>query len=254
MFVTRLVDVLISPLGGGLLLALLLWLWRARLPRALWYGGLVLEVLCLLTATPAGANLLVALQERRVPDPAVCAAPTPATAVLLAGGVRRSPAGATDVAALNDSAVQRTLAAANLMRERPGTELVISGGSRPGDAVAESTLMAELAGRLGVPAAAIRTETGSRTTWDNATGVRALKPPVPRRIWLLTSALHMPRALIAFRAAGFEPCAWPVDFRTTRLRDFDDFLPRGGAVARTEAVLHELVGELAYRWRAARAR
>lgn len=252
MLLPQLIDAFLSPLGFGLLLALVLWLSRARLPRGLWWAGLALEGVCVFLATPAGANILVAGEERRAAAPAVCAVPEPATVVLLAGGVRRVPRAADDVGALNDASVQRTLDAANRMRDRSATQLVISGGVRPGDNFAGSTLMAALARRLGVPAAAIRTETGSQTTWENAQDVRALMPALPRRIWLATSALHMPRALVAFRAAGFEPCAWPGDFRASPVREFADLLPHGGAAARTEAVLHELAGELAYRWRAAR--
>ncbi|HET6546234.1 MAG TPA: YdcF family protein [Rhodanobacteraceae bacterium] len=251
MLTSRLIDTLLSPLSFGLLLALILWLARARAPRWLWRAGFVLEAACVVLATPVCANALVAWQEQRNAVRAPCATPEPSTIVLLAGGARRVPRDAGDIGALNDASVQRTLAAAELMQV-PGSLLVISGGSRPGDRIAESTLMAALASRLGVPAAAIRVETRARTTWENAQDVRALVPAVPHRIELVTSALHMPRALIAFRAAGFDACAHPVDFRATPIREFEDFVPRGGGVARTEAVLHELVGELAYRWRAAR--
>ena len=83
-----------------------------------------------------------------------------------------------------------------------------------------------------------------------AATVRALDPAVPKRIWLVTSALHMPRALSAFRAAGFEPCAYPADVRAARLDSIADVLPSAGAIADTDAVLHEWVGEIVYRIRA----
>lgn len=250
MLLTRLVDAVASPLGGGLLLALLLWLGRHRLPRRWLRVGLAVEVLCLLGSTPLGANALLALQERRALPAVACGAPTPRTFVLLSGGMRRPPRDADDVGALNDASTERTLDAAALVLSEPGAQLVISGGTRPGDVVAESTLMAALARRLGVPAAAIRSEGDSRTTWQNAMHVRALVPAVDDRIWLVTSAVHMPRSLIAFRAAGFTPCAHPGDFRAAPLREFTDVFPSGGAIAASAAVLHEWVGEIAYRWRA----
>lgn len=250
MLLTRLIDAFASPLGGGLLLALLLWLGRHRLPRGWLRAGLALEALCLLASTPLGANALLALQERRAPVASACEAPLPRTIVLLAGGMRRPPRDADDVGALNDASIARTLDAAALVLSEPGSQLVISGGTRPGDVAAESTLMAALARRLGVPAAAIRSEGDSRTTWQNATHVRALVPAIDDRIWLVTSAVHMPRSLIAFRAAGFTACAHPGDFRAAPLREVTDVLPSGGAIAATAAVLHEWIGELAYRWRA----
>jgi uncharacterized SAM-binding protein YcdF (DUF218 family) len=40
-------------------------------------------------------------------------------------------------------------------------------------------------------------------------------PPKPGERWLLvTSAFHMPRAMGAFRRAGFDVIAWPADYQT----------------------------------------
>ncbi|WP_300618584.1 YdcF family protein [Dokdonella sp.] len=248
MLLTRLVDFAISPLGFGLLLALLLWRTRRHAPRWLWHLGAALEVVCFLLATPFGAQTLAALQERRIAAE-VCPAADAAPLVLLAGGLRRAPRDADDVAALSEASLRRTIETAARAGAAPAMPLVISGGVWPGEAVAESTLMATLMSRLGVPAASIRTETGSHTTWQNAFHVRALDPPLPARIRLATSAVHMPRSLLAFRVAGFEPCAVPIDVRAARLRYVTDFLPSGGAIALSTAVLHEWVGEVGYRLR-----
>jgi hypothetical protein len=40
-----------------------------------------------------------------------------------------------------------------------------------------------------------------------------------------------------------------VDRRAAQFAGWTDLLPGGTAIARSEAVLHEWVGELAYRWR-----
>lgn len=246
------VDVLLSPLGFGLLLALALWLGRRRWPRTVMRIGIALEALCVLLATPIGANALVTFQERRAPPPAACLAPAPRAIVVLSGGLRHAAQDAADFGALNASSLQRTLFGAALAKATVGAELVMTGGSRYGQGAAQSDVLAHLATQFGVPADAIRTEDASRTTWENATGVRHLDPPVPARIWLVTSALHMPRALIAFRAAGFDPCAYPVDFRSAPFDGLIDFLPSALAIADSDAVLHEWAGELVYRWRAAR--
>ena len=243
-----LVDALLSPLGFGLLLGLLLWWRRARWPRWLLRAGCALELLCLLLAMPLGADALLARAEQRAPVAAECAAPLPDTIVLLAGGMRRAAAAPDDVGALGESSLQRTFGAVALFAQQPGMRMVISGG--PHRDVAVSAQMAGLAVRLGVPSSAIRTEEQSRTTWENAMRVRALDPAVPERIWLATSALHMPRALIAFRAAGFTPCSYPTDVRGATFEGPGDLLPSGGAITRSAAVLHEWVGEIVYRWRA----
>lgn len=243
----ELIDTVLSPLGFGLLLALALWLSRRRLPRWLLRAGIVLELGCLLLATPFGANLLLRAQERRVGVDAACEREPPSTIVLLAGGMRRDAGDGGDVGALGESSLQRTLGAADLFARMPRARLVVSGG-RHRDAIV-SREMASFATRLGVPTEAIRVEGRSLTTWENAFQVRALDPPLPQRIWLVTSAVHLPRALLAFRAAGFEPCGWPVDRRAAAFAGWTDLLPGGSAIARSEAVLHEWIGEMAYRWR-----
>lgn len=254
MLLTRLVDTAISPLGGGLLLALLLWLTRRRLPRALWRIGLVLELPCLLLATPFGANRVASLQEHRVAARA-CTDAASLPIVLLAGGLHRRPLAADDVGALNEASLQRALAAASLATADPAAALVVSGGTwrdggAPGSRLSESALMRAFVQRLGVAANSIRIETDSRTTWENAMHLRALEPMLPARVRLVTSAIHMPRALVAFDAFGFDACAMPVDFRSTPYLQATDFLPSGGAASLSAAVLHEWVGELGYRVRA----
>jgi uncharacterized SAM-binding protein YcdF (DUF218 family) len=245
------VDVFLSPLGFGLALALVLWLGRARLPRIAIRVGIAIEIACLVLSTSLGSNALVSLQESRAPRADACAAPTPTTIVLLSGGMRRDAADAHDFDVLNSASLQRTLAAAALARNTPDATLVITGAARIGGSndVAQSSVMADVAQSFGVPAGAIRAETAATTTWENAATVRALQPPLPTRIWLVTSALHMPRSLLAFRAAGFEPCAYPADYRAAPFESLANMLPSAGAIANTDAVLHEWVGELAYRLR-----
>ena len=245
------VDVFLSPLGFGLALALVLWLGRARLPRMVVRIGIAIEIVCLVLSTPVGSNALVVMQESRAPRADACAAPTPTTIVLLSGGMRRDAADAQDFDVLNTSSLQRTLAAATLARNTPGATLVVTGGARigGGNDIAQSSVMADVAKLVGVPSDSIRAETAATTTWENAETVRALQPALPSRIWLVTSALHMPRSLLAFRAAGFAPCAYPADFRAAPFESFANLLPSASAIANSDAVLHEWVGEVAYRMR-----
>jgi uncharacterized SAM-binding protein YcdF (DUF218 family) len=248
---TAIVDVFLSPFGFGLLLAFVLWRWHRRLSRRALRIGIAAQILCLVLSTPLGANLLTSVQERRSPTPSACAAPQPSVIVLLSGGMRRDAADAGDFGVLNAASLQRTLTAAQLAKRTPEAQLVISGGGHNGDGVAQSTIMADLARGFGVPADAIRAETESTTTWENATRIRALQPALPSRIWLVTSALHMPRSLLAFRAAGFDPCAYPGDYRSAPFDGPADLLPSAGAIANSDSVLHEWAGEIAYRLRAA---
>jgi len=245
-----LVNALLSPLGFGVPLALLLCWSRGRIPRAWWRAGLAIEIACIVCCTPLGADTLVRWQEDRADAAPACAAPEPNTVVLLTAGARRVPRRAGDVDSLNAASLRRTLIAARLARRLSDAQLVVTGTSDK-ESVPVSVVMAQLAGELGVPAGAIRSEVAARTTWENARNVRSLEPALPQRIWLVTSALHMPRALIAFRAAGFAPCALASDRLAVPFDGLADLLPSGGAAEKTEAVVHEWIGEAVYRWRAA---
>lgn len=235
-----------SPLRFGLLLgliAVLLWRWLPRWLRVL----VALPLLaCLMMSLPWMANLMVGYQESRIEPAASCITSPPDTMVVLSGGTSREPRDATDSGALGESSLRRLMGAVEQWRAQGGSSLVISGGlTRYG--ISEGALMASFAAKLGVPNERIRVESASHSTWQNAQFVRALQPPLPSRIWLVTSAVHMPRSAYAFEQAGFEVCAWPVDVRYARANSIGYYLPSTDALVKADAVLHEWFGEAAYR-------
>ena len=244
-----------SPLPLAMVgVAVLALAWR-RLPWGWRAAGTVFEVLLVLAMTPVGAALLArAVEARAPPAGAACAAPPPAAFVVLAGGFRYPPTRANDYAALRHITLQRVFAGVALWRRHPRLPLVLSGGG--GRGVPEAVAMANLALQLGVPRAALELDARSHTTWENAAAVAALRPRVPRRIWLVTSPLHMPRALGAFRAFGFQPCASPAGPARAALRLRPrDFVPHAGAARLAAMALHEALGGVEYRvleWRHAR--
>jgi uncharacterized SAM-binding protein YcdF (DUF218 family) len=204
-----------------------------------------LEVLLLLLIAPVGANALVWMVESQVPPAGSCAVPTPTTIVLLDGGTDRPPRATDDYAALSTSSLRRLWAAVSLWQRIPRARLVITGG---GSGVPHSVLLRGLAERMGVPANAIEIETRSRTTWENALYTSELESPVSKRIWLVSSALHLPRAIGAFRAWGFEPCAWPSDSLYIPFSaSLGYFMPQSSSLAKADQAVHELIGGLVYR-------
>jgi uncharacterized SAM-binding protein YcdF (DUF218 family) len=219
--------------------------WR-RLSRLLRVLAAVMLCLLVLSMVPLGANALVGRIEARVPDVDACGPTT--TIVVLSAGLARAPSADNDYAALAPDNFPRILAGIELWRATPEATLVFAGGGP--FAISESAVLQKFAEHLGVPADAIRREGKSQTTWDNAQELRALQPPLPDRIRLVSSALHLPRALIAFRAAGFEPCPYASDRRYLPAEGVGYFVPQSSALLKTEAALHELVGEALYRWRA----
>jgi uncharacterized SAM-binding protein YcdF (DUF218 family) len=240
------IDYALSPLTW-LLVGVLVHALAGR-RRWLAQAGAALMLAATVLMTPLAANLLVHAVESRAPSPQACAAATPDYIVVLAGGVEREPANAADVGALAAVGVRRLEAAIERFRHAPRARLLIVG--RGNYAVPESELLAHLARDLGVPAEAIRTERASTTTWQNARYAAALDAPPPQRFWLVTSALHMARALIAFRAAGFDPCPLVSDSVYAAPGGIGYFLPRTSALRKSETALHEIVGGAAYRLRA----
>ncbi len=243
-----------SPLTWALLLLVLLALGWRRLPIAWRWAGIAIEVLLVALMTPLGAAGLVHLAAARVPPVQTCPAPMPDTIVVLGGGFDYPPRTSDDYGSLSTTALQRVFAGVALWQQIPDARLVIAGGG--GGRIREAVPMANLAMRMGVPAASVEIEDRSRNTWQNARNVAALSPPLPRRIWLVSSPMHLPRALEAFRAWGFEPCAWPSGV----VKDSPDlglgaWLPQGGAIRETAIAFHELIGGMEYQflaWRQAR--
>ena len=112
---------------------------------------------------------------------------------------------------------------------------------------AESLLTA-----LGVPRERLILEAKSRDTYENAVFLKgelakqgALGPGT--RWLLITSAYHMPRAIGAFRQAGFDIEAWPVDYRTRGRADLTrPFDKVSEGLRRVDVATREWVGLLAY--------
>lgn len=242
-------NVVLSPLTSAILLLLLLamtWRW---LPRALRWSSIGIEILLVVVMTPLGANFLVHAVESRVPATTRCALPHPQAIVVLSGGLDRPPASLGDFSAANAESLHRLFAGITLWRQTPGAVLIVAGGDE--QRITQADLLAQLARELGVPAAAIRVERNSRTTWENARDVAAMTDN--RRIWLVTSALHLPRALVAFRAFGFQPCAWSSGSLYLPPKGIGYFIPQSSALDKAEAAIHEIVGGWVYAWRARHA-
>lgn len=149
-----------------------------------------------------------------------------------------------------NSSAERVLAMLQLARRYPQARIVYSGGS--GNLVSGTEPEAPVAERLllefGVDRSRIVLESLSRSTAENATFSRKLLAPKSGERWLLvTSAFHMPRAIGAFRAAGFDVEAYPVDWRTRGWSDAAlPFEAWSAGLARTDVAAHEWVGLVAY--------
>lgn len=236
---------LLSPLLWGLVCAVVLaWRWR-RAGRAARGFGLAACAACWLACSPIGANALVAIAEARLPESAQCDAGADAPVVVLAGGFVRRPRAVDDYAALNPESWRRLRGAVEFRGARTSPLWISGGGPYP---VTEGRMLARLAQDWGVPATAIHFEDRSQTTRESA---RALRGRLPARLTLVSSALHLPRAVQAFDEAGFTPCAVASSSDYVSPFGWGAAVPQASAIAKAQAALHELAGAVVYRLRGA---
>ena len=114
--------------------------------------------------------------------------------------------------------------------------------------IPKSHLMADYARRLGVHADAVYTEDTSETTWENAQHLARMQPALPGRLVLITTAMHLPRAIYSMEQAGFEVCGIGTDSRLVPFELPGYLIPQTSATFKTEEGLHEVVGLLYYHW------
>ena len=209
-----------------------------------------LGVVLLLIAglSPLGSALMLPLEERFPSWDASRGAP--AGIIVLGGAVGPELSAARGTPDLNESA-ERITATAALAQKYPQARIVYSGGNArlvlTGGIEADYAI--DLLESLGVARTRLLAERQSRNTIENAEFSKKLVEPKPGERWLLvTSAYHMPRAIGAFRRAGFPVEAYPVDWRTRG--PIDLALPFESVTAglrRTDTAVHEWIGLLAYR-------
>ncbi len=240
--------------SNALLLALLLGAgmrllgWRRRGAELIGIA-LTLLVACAWTGVP---TLLLRPLEQRFSAPANSDRLAPAGILVLGGVIDTGLSTERSSVELIDGA-ERLIAAAELARRYPDARVVLSGGSNgvfANDERAESTIAHDLLVEFGVAAERITIEDRSRNTRENAINSFATVEPKPREQWLLvTSAFHMPRAIGAFRAAGWSGVvAWPVDYRNGAATDWLGGRTAAEGLTMTDMAVREWIGLVAYRF------
>ncbi len=130
-------------------------------------------------------------------------------------------------------------------------KILISGGSGyVFNRQSEATILGDFLSRIGVDSKDIILESTSRNTYENAKySIEVLREHKMDGPFLLsTSAVHMPRALMCFRALEFPIDAFPVD-QMVQKRDYTLdvlFLPKASILQYWYNLIHEWVGILSY--------
>lgn len=250
-YIAKWIGRLILPPAGNLLMMLTGWMlvrvgWR-RTGRVLaWFGGASLLLLTL----PICGNGLLQMLERYPALPAQGVLPDGPRAIVVLGMGRYAGAPEYGGDTVSRGGLERIRYAAALQR-RTGLPLLASGGSFGPAEPSEAELMASvLNNEFGVPVRWL--ETTSRNTEENARQSRVLLNAAGiSRVYLVTHAWHMPRAMEAFARAGLAPVAAPMGFGAPGGAVFGatSLVPDAGALRNSAYALHELLGRTWYRLR-----
>lgn len=241
-FVKQLVHILLSPLTCALLIAAFGSAWRlaGRRPAATRAFIIAALVGYLSALVPVGDALLWPLEHRYPPMRDGSLVPSVAGVVVLGSGY--SPRDSIPVTgALDEDGLARIVEGVRLARQFPGVRLVVSGGAPPG-LVPSAQGYAKLARELGMPDASIVVLDRSLDTLEESRAISKLFGHAP--FILVTSAYHMPRAMLLMRHAGAAPIPAPTGQRVgaAQLSLWTAFLPGASGLRMTEQALHEYAG------------
>lgn len=230
--------------------AILIWTGWARWGRRFVTVGAVLLLIAGLS--PLGNALILPLEDR-FKRANLDAPPSPTGFIVLGGAEDRLVEAARGAPAVNEAG-ERILETVVLARKFPEAKIAFSGGDAgilykaDSEAVGAAGLLAD----MGVDRDRLILEADSRDTYENAVYLKAelgkLGLVGPGKRWvMITSAYHMPRAMGAFRRAGFDVEPWPVDYRTRGSADLArPFDKVSEGLRRVDVAAREWVGLIAY--------
>jgi uncharacterized SAM-binding protein YcdF (DUF218 family) len=213
---------------------------RGSKKRGLGWIGLGLLCFYLFTTAPLPNYLAKTLESRYEPLTGIRNLPEVKYIVVLSGGMRLNKA-VPPTSELDESSALRVVEGIrlfHLLGEAP--VLIMTGSGRWHDM---GTRMVAFAQSLGVPPGKLIPENKAKDTYGNAMWVRPLVKNQP--FLLVTSAVHLPRALLIFQKLGMKPIPAPGDFRFSQYYSINDFFPTSTNLATMEIAVHEYLG-LAY--------
>ena len=244
LLLNKLLPLVFLPFGIVCLLVIVA-LWRRQ-----WWPGLLALAVLYLSSISFVSDRLSGWLEARYPAMPVTAA-GPADAIVVLGGIL-GPAAPDGVMPNWSDSVDRFEAGVALIQADRALRLVFTGARRQwlDRETTEGEELRRLAVARGVaPEKILVTRFVDNTATEAAAVADLMKADGQKRIILVTTSWHMPRAAYLFRKAGIECQPFPVDFRLDRTRSLQlqDFVPSAGAWQGTESALRELYGYAFYR-------
>ena len=252
---SKLASVVAYPLGLTIFLILIGLLCRMADLRKLGNGLIIMAVAVLsIASSPWFATWALHSLENQYPPVSIARTPEAGLIVML-GGALALPLSPRLSAELTNSS-DRILHTARLYRAGKAPMIFLSGGNVFPEYhdKGESYYVAELLVEWGVDESAIEMETDSRSTHQNALNTRQYlerRGLISKKIILVTSSTHMPRAVATFRAAGINviPSTTDISVTSQSRPTVFSWLPSIGALAGSTQAWHEYLGLWIYQMR-----
>ena len=225
-----------------LFLASLLLSRHDRWSRRFRHASLLLAALMLLS--PLGYALLRPLEDA-FPVPKLHRAPQ---GIILLAGAEMLAQTARSGQPEWSAAADRLTFVATLAHRYPGAKIIVAGGVALGKGPVDVDLAAGWLQSVGVEPERIRKIAQTYNTAQNAAAVAPLIGNGNNWV-LVTSAFHMPRAMLCFEKQGARPIAFPVDHRLPLKHGWAAWLipAVSGNLDALNYATHEWIGILLYR-------
>ena len=254
-FLSKFLPLLFYPLGlVCILLIIALFLRKKERTRNILIAASI-GVLWLSGTSLVSNNLARSLEWRYLPPKEI---PSADVIVVLGGGTDANvyPRSGVEINGAGD----RVLYAARIYKEGKAAHILLTGGEITWMNATSSTPadeMAEILQSVGVPKEALWLENKSQNTYENVVFSKViLDEKGIKKILLVTSAMHMPRAVALFQKLGLEVIPLPVDYSVT-LADISwngqdwlgqvfGLLPSTGNLSATTNALKEYFGLFTY--------
>ncbi|WP_455817935.1 envelope biogenesis factor ElyC [Pseudomonas cerasi] len=166
--------------------------------------------------------------------------------VVLGGGYTWNPQWAPSSNMLNNS-LPRLTEGIRILQANPGAKLIVTGGHAQSNPMSSAEVTSRVAQSLGVPQSAIITLDKPSDTEQEALEVSRIVGQ--RSFALVTSANHLPRAMIFFERQGLHP--WPAPANqlavTSPLNFWERALPSSFWLGHSERAIYETLGHL-WQW------
>lgn len=163
--------------------------------------------------------------------------------VVLGGGYTWNPDWAPGSNMIGNS-LPRLVEGVRLWRENPGSKMIFTGAASQPNPVSSAEVSARVAQSLGVPVSAIMRLDKPRDTRQEATEVASIVGDRP--FLLVTSASHLPRAMIFFQQQGLHPLPAPANQLaiSSPLNFWEKAIPSAVWLSHSERAIYESLGRL----------